>query len=50
MLIWLDHKLTPSMLRGSVKDANFRKDLIGYLEDIIKEDLSWMNFTATGTG
>jgi hypothetical protein len=50
MLIWLDHKLTPSLLRSYVKDAQFRKDLIGYLEDIIKEDLSWMSFTSTGTG
>ena len=50
MLIWLDHKLSPSILRDNVKHANFRKDLINYLEDIIKEDLDWMKSTIIDTG
>ena len=40
ILIWLDHELTPSQLKESIKDESFRKGLLDYLEDIIKEDLS----------
>ena len=40
ILIWLDHELTPSQLKESSKDESFRKGLLNYLEDIIKEDLS----------
>ena len=40
ILIWLDHDLTPSQLKDSIKDVSFRKGLLNYLEDIIKEDLS----------
>ena len=40
ILIWLDHDLTPSQLKESIKDEGFRKGLLNYLEDIIKEDLS----------
>lgn len=39
ILIWLDHDLTPTQLKESIKDESFRKGLINYLEDIIKEDL-----------
>ena len=40
ILIWLDHDLTPLQLKESIKDEGFRKGLLNYLEDIIKEDLS----------
>ena len=50
MLIWLDHKMTPGVLRNNVRDATFRKDLIGYLEDIVKEDLSWTKSSLIDTG
>ncbi|CAF1369206.1 unnamed protein product [Adineta steineri] len=39
MLIWLDHKYTPSQLRKNIKDEQFRNNLRDYLEDIISEDL-----------
>ena len=50
MLIWLDHNMTPSVLRKRVEDAEFRENLIRYLEDIIKEDLSWINPSLINTG
>ena len=40
ILIWLDHDLTPSQLKASVQNEEFRSGLISYLEDIIKQDLS----------
>lgn len=40
MLIWLDHDLAPSQLKASVQNEKFRDDLLKYLEDIIKQDLS----------
>lgn len=40
ILLWLDHDLTPSQLRESVQNEGFRKGLLDYLEDIIKQDLS----------
>ena len=39
MLIWLDHDYTPAQLREKIKDAQFRNNLKGYLEDIISEDI-----------
>ena len=50
MLIWLDVNMRPSELRSSVKDECFRKNLIKYLEDIIKEDLSWISSNSLDTG
>ncbi|CAF3460105.1 unnamed protein product, partial [Rotaria socialis] len=38
ILMWLDHDLTPSQLKESVKNEEFRNGLLGYLEDIIKQD------------
>ena len=40
ILIWLDHDLTPIQLKESIHDEEFRKNLLAYLEDIIKQDLS----------
>jgi hypothetical protein len=40
IIIWLDPKLPPSQFKESIKDESFRKGLLNYLEDIIKEDLS----------
>jgi hypothetical protein len=40
ILMWLDHDLTPSQLRESVQNEEFRSGLLSYLEDIIKQDLS----------
>lgn len=40
ILLWLDHDLSPAHLKEAVKDEQFRKDLLTYLEDIIKQDLS----------
>ncbi|CAF1498169.1 unnamed protein product [Adineta ricciae] len=40
ILMWLDHDLTPSQLKESVQNEEFRCGLINYLEDIIKQDLS----------
>ncbi|CAF1277608.1 unnamed protein product, partial [Didymodactylos carnosus] len=37
MLIWLDHEYTPADLKQRIKDEEFRKNLIEYLEDIIKD-------------
>ena len=51
MLIWLDHDLTPSQLKASVQNEKFRDDLLKYLEDIVKQDLSGFsvdNFQANG--
>ncbi|CAF5170636.1 unnamed protein product, partial [Rotaria magnacalcarata] len=39
VLMWLDHDLIPSQLKESVKNEEFRNGLLGYLEDIIKQDL-----------
>ena len=39
ILIWLDHEMKPSDMKGKVHDADFREKLKAYLEDIIKEDL-----------
>ncbi|CAF4573557.1 unnamed protein product, partial [Didymodactylos carnosus] len=39
MLIWLDHEYAPADVKQMIKDEEFRKNLIEYLEDIIKEDL-----------
>ncbi|CAF4421338.1 unnamed protein product, partial [Didymodactylos carnosus] len=39
MLIWLDHEYAPADEKQMIKDKEFRKNLIEYLEDIIKEDL-----------
>lgn len=43
LLMWLDHNLTPSQLKESVQNEEFRNDLLSYLEDIIKQDLSNFN-------
>ncbi|CAF0766459.1 unnamed protein product [Adineta steineri] len=40
ILLWLDHDLTPSQLKESVRNEEFRNGLLSYLEDIIKQDLS----------
>lgn len=40
MLIWLDHDLTPAQLKASVQNETFRDNLLKYLEDIVKQDLS----------
>lgn len=40
ILMWLDHELTPSQLKESVQNEEFRNGLLSYLEDIIKQDLS----------
>jgi len=39
LLIWLDHDMKPADMKEQIQDATFRKKLIAYLEDIIKEDL-----------
>lgn len=39
ILLWLDHELSPADLKEAVKTEKFRKDLLKYLEDIIKQDL-----------
>jgi len=49
ILIWLDHNLTPSQLKESVKNEKFRKGLLNYLEDIVKQDLSNFVFDISGT-
>lgn len=43
MLLWLNHSYSPSDLREKIKNKDFRDRLIEYLEDIIKEDVSWIN-------
>ncbi|CAF1337139.1 unnamed protein product [Adineta steineri] len=47
ILMWLDHDLTPSQLKELVQNEEFRKGLLNYLEDIVKQDLS--NFDISGT-
>ncbi|CAF2077651.1 unnamed protein product [Rotaria magnacalcarata] len=47
--MWLDHDLTPSQLKESVKKEEFRNGLLGYLEDIIKQDLSNFDFDTSET-
>ncbi|CAF4095943.1 unnamed protein product [Rotaria magnacalcarata] len=49
VLMWLDHDLTPSQLKESVKNEEFRNGLLGYLEDIIKQDLSKFDFDTSET-
>lgn len=44
ILMWLDHALTPSQLKESVQNEEFRNGLLSYLEDIIKQDLSNFSF------
>ena len=39
LLAWLDHDLKPADLKEKIQDPNFRRKLIAYLEDIVKEDL-----------
>lgn len=39
ILLWLDHNLTPSQLKDSIQNEEFRTGLLKYLEDIIKQDL-----------
>ncbi len=39
MLIWLAHNLKPSDINALIHDPEFRKNLLSYLEDIIKESL-----------
>lgn len=40
ILLWIDHDLTPVQLKELVQNEEFRNGLLGYLEDIIKQDLS----------
>ena len=42
--MWLDHDLTPSQLKESVQNEEFRSGLLSYLEDIIKQDLDNFSF------
>jgi hypothetical protein len=49
ILIWLDHDLTPSQLKESVQNEEFRKGLLSYLDDIIKQDLSNFDFVTSET-
>ena len=49
ILMWLDHNLTPSQLKESVQNEEFRKGLLNYLEDIVKQDLSNFDFDISGT-
>ncbi|CAF4838083.1 unnamed protein product [Rotaria socialis] len=49
ILMWLDHDLTLSQLKESVKNEEFRNGLLGYLEDIIKQDLSNFDFDTSET-
>jgi hypothetical protein len=49
ILIWLDHDLTPSQLKESVQNEEFRNGLLNYLEDIIKQDLSNFDYNISGT-
>ena len=39
LLIWLNHEFTPAQLKEKIQDEDFRRKLLDYLEDIIKEDL-----------
>lgn len=39
MLIWLAHKLKPLDINALIHDPEFRRNLLSYLEDIIKESL-----------
>lgn len=43
MLLWLNSSPSPSQLRQYIKNEKYRQRMIEYLEDIIKEDLSWIN-------
>lgn len=49
ILLWLDHNLTPSQLKESVQNEEFRNGLLNYLEDIIQQDLSNFDFDASRT-
>ena len=44
ILIWLDHDLTPSKIKELTQNEEFRNNLLNYLEDIIKQDLSNFDF------
>ena len=44
ILMWLDHDLTPSKLKELTANEEFRNNLLSYLEDIIKQDLSNFDF------
>ena len=39
LLIWLNHEFTLAQLKEKIQDEDFRRKLLDYLEDIIKEDL-----------
>ena len=43
MLLWLNDTPSPARLREAIKSETYRRRLIDYLEDIIKEDVSWIN-------
>lgn len=49
ILLWLDHNITPSQLKESVQNEEFRNGLLDYLEDIIQQDLSNFDFDASRT-
>ena len=49
ILMWLDHDMTPSQLKESVQNVEFRQGLLDYLEDIIKQDLSNFEFNTSET-
>lgn len=46
MLLWIDQPHSPDNLRKMLLDESFRRSLLEYLEDIIKEDLD--DFLSTG--
>ena len=47
MLLWLTNNPSAAELRENVENERFRMRLIEYLEEIIKEDLSWINSSVT---
>ena len=49
ILMWLDHNLTPSQLKELVQNEEFRKGLLNYLEDIVKQDLSNFDYDTSRT-
>jgi hypothetical protein len=39
LLAWLNHDMSPADLKQKIQDLDFRRKLLAYLEDIVKEDL-----------
>lgn len=48
-LLWLSHKLKPKQLLEEICDPEFRKNLINYLEDVVKETTEKNSFDLTNS-